>query len=318
MSAINLPFGSSHPPTSHQSIGSHGSFWLPPKSQASDFDLHLEKHFSDSGKKSRSNSPSEAPLPASVKVPGGNMIDRGRGEAMQTLNRVGEKAAAPASMKGHLSVGLADSGVSSGTFISPRAGSPASLDSSFGLEVGSKRESPLISPDPFSLPGKSGGPRNHPSKHFSQTSGSLGAGLSTGARTAYTQVRDNEDKPFTHRTQEPFLFEKLSDPDSFSDALGEQVLDLCLTGFSSEKQVFRMAFNLFDGSSVSMRIERIDTNLSLAFVCDRPSGRDFLRSALLPISRSFSSHPEFAVHAQVFSSYHEMDSVLRMHQPSLP
>jgi len=288
----------------HQSIGANGSFWLPPKMQPANFESSL-RNFANKGRQD----------PAQNNT---NVVENKKGSSTSSRSLIESKTSAvnpekvphPLKSTKHsptLNPGMIP--VSKSTARHPWVSSHPAVNSNSGsgsspfVNISSNLSLPVLplgmpKPDPVVSVNKFG---TSPSAQYSQRS------VHSGTTNASYLGSNNQKTPLTS-TDAEFPLVSLSEDQAF-DLIKSTFSD----GFSfavNQKGIIRFAFNLENGSSVSVRIENQKDDFKVCFISE-------CSESLRYLSNQFSSMELEGTHSvgksftpMFFTSYKEMDNQL--------
>ena len=281
----------------HQSIGSGGSFWLPPKMKVEKFESGPQKFSNTSGNPKNQNLSSQSepfalPPPKSKNYNSQlRPADTNRGHFPAKINSPEVHAQSIPSHAKQILV------TPSKSPISPILATPSG--SLFANHLASNSRSVPLSPDHPLAPSA-----NHSQLNGQRTFSSNGTGNAVPYGLKDESLFRNVAVPaedFMHKQSKPLT------EDELVDEIKQHLSDAPFH-FSFQKGVMRFAFSLENGSSVSVRMEQMKENLRICFISGDPE-------SLQSLANKFSSSsPEFDGSAlplefHFFSSYQQMDDV---------
>jgi hypothetical protein len=297
----------------HKSIGRGGSFWLPQKMSAENFETNL-KQFSNSTSSQKSF------LSKSFRDVGG---DRVLNESFKAL--ISQSCANGSSGKSKPSSTI---GVSPNKFGKP---SPVNLKNAANLGTAKPFLNTAI-PSPFS------------NKHSTVSAKTLPANLSLiaqkslshlnselprpevlkkrsfgndGTKSAFDLINDNLSRELPEKADNESA-QSLSGSfsfDQFSDNVTNLLLDAPLL-FASNQNVVRFAVTLDNGSSVSVRIENMEDSANVCFVSEDVRVLEDLSLKFQPQAVP-SSEGKRSLNFYFFNSYSQMDRAFSKPSPQL-
>jgi hypothetical protein len=287
----------------HKSIGRGGSFWLPQKMSAENFETNL-KQFSNSTS-SQKSFPSK-----SLRFVGG---DRVSNESFKEL--ISQSSANGSFGKSKTSSMI---GMSPAKLDKP---SPVNLKNTANL-VTAKTYSNTVIPSPLSNKLSSVSSKTLPANLsivFQKSLSHLNSELlkpevlkkrsfgDDGTKSAFDLFNDNLPRELPEKAENESA-NSLSGSfsfDQFSDNVTNLLLDAPLL-FASNQDVVRFAVTLDNGSSVSVRIENMDDSAKVCFVSEDVRVLDDLSLKFSPQSFT-SSEGKPSLNFYFFNSYSQMD-----------
>jgi hypothetical protein len=297
----------------HKSIGRGGSFWLPQKMSAENFETNL-KQFSNSTSSQKSF------LSKSFRDVGGDRV----------LNESFKELISQSSANGSLDKSKPSSmiGVSPNKLGKP---SPINLKNASNL-VTAKPFSNTAIPSPFSYKDSSVSAKTLPAnlsiiaqKSLTHLNSALPKPEvlkkrsfgNDGTKSAFDLLDDNLSRELPEKSENESA-QTLSGSfsfDQFSDNVTNLLLDAPLL-FASNQHVVRFAVTLDNGSSVSVRIENMEDSTNVCFVSEDVR---LLEDLSFKFSPQFvpSSESQRSLNFYFFNSYSQMDRAFSKPSPQL-
>jgi hypothetical protein len=283
----------------HKSIGSNGSFWLPPKMQSMSFDSSL-KQLSSSSKTSLAPSGEQAKVstPGSFNPVKSDLTNRNlsmlrdanffENRPLQTPGKPLIPSSSP------LRSSVKDTGSASSSIIHSM---PSAVNSS-SVMISSSEAIPQLAPLSHLTIGKSGNSEYVLFSSSASNSGTKNANFSGSEFNKDAFFSTQSDFPSTSLTENQVI-EFIKSYQTGSLSFG-----------ASKKGVVRFAFSLEDGSSVSVRLEQKRECLQICFISETASALKSLQSKFASISEDRTSCSDQTFMPLFFSSYSEMDACL--------
>jgi len=291
------------PNQGHNSIGSNGSFWLPPKMRTGDFKSNLQKYNSNSQKSNHQLNASGIHQQAKLNYSG--------------VARPGDSAPKM----------IGSSQLASSTYIKSSGSSKVSAQTVKPSSVSVKslhRNSPIFAKlmnHPLSYNASDSFLHSKPASSSKVILSGLdersGAKLAKevsdlkfdGTKSAF--FKHNPDEPAFKRhkyfpSEEVFTHSNSVSPDELLDRL-EHSFNGNAVGFSHNKGILRFAFSLDNGSSVSIRIKKSECNFQICFITDNIETQNYLANKLHSFSNNLSIPTDHSLNLHIFSSYKHMD-----------
>jgi len=293
-------------PNGHQSLGQGGSFWLPPKMKIEKFESNL-KQFSN-------------PRPSSSKSSSGSVPNP---QTQAHLTKGTPKSFIP-----HVKVSEVDPGKSSNRQIAANS-AINSASSRPDIPIRSVMQGNLLPLSPLGAPIFSKG-KNFVDQSFVPPTSTFAKGTSFAKSSNEIKSKTSQSVPF--RGYHDGIESALSDLSDYnpqrnspkstlnddsenrsvslsleqlSQKVSEFVSDAPLL-LAQQKEVFRFAVSLDNGSSVSVRIENMKDSVSVCFISEDSQVLDDLHHQFPnPPTSNQDTKPEVAFH--FFNSYSQMD-----------